>query len=180
MKLPQWLTVIAIVLGAATIYYFWPRDGTKHESTPVSLFQWEDYMDAPFLADYKRKYAENPNTVLFADEDEAFAKMRAGYHPDVMGPCYYEFPRWQEAGLLQPIDTAKLKNWKKISPTLRHLPGIDAGPNKVWFVPHYWGNTSITFRTDLAPEAAGRGRTIRRAGARAVRSGRRVIAAASS
>jgi len=24
----------------------------------------------------------------------------------------------------------------------------------VWFVPHYWGNTSVTFRTDLAPEYA--------------------------
>ena len=119
---------------------------------PATLFQWEDYMDPPFLAQYKRQYHEDPNVAIFADEDEAFAKMRAGYKPDVMGPCYYEFPRWKEAGILEPIDTTKLKNWSKISPTLRNLPGIQAGPNKVWFVPHYWGNTSITFRTDLAPE----------------------------
>ena len=109
-------------------------------------------MDPPFLAEYESNYREKPKITIFADEDEAFAKMRAGFTPDVMGPCYYEFPRWQEAGLLQPIDTTKLKNWNKISPTLRNLPGISAGPNKVWFVPHYWGNTSITFRTDLAPE----------------------------
>src|SRR6185295_3299552 len=51
---------------------------------------------------------------------------------------------------------AKLKNWNKISPVLRELPGISAGEGKVWFVPHYWGNTSITFRTDLAPEYVGR------------------------
>ncbi|MGH6871972.1 MAG: ABC transporter substrate-binding protein [Rhizomicrobium sp.] len=121
-------------------------------AAPPTLFQWEDYMDPPFLADYQARYHEKPNVAIFADEDEAFAKMRAGYRPDVMGPCYYEFPRWQEAGLLQPIDTTKLKNWNKISPTLRNLPGISAGPNKVWFVPHYWGNTSVTFRTDLAPE----------------------------
>ncbi len=57
--------------------------------------------------------------------------------------------------MLQPIETAKLRNWNRISPTLRNLPGIDAGPGKVWFVPHYWGNTSITFRTDLAPEYVG-------------------------
>lgn len=118
----------------------------------VTLFQWEDYMDPPFLADYKKQFKEDPNVTIFADEDEAFAKMRAGYKPDVMGPCYYEFPRWKEAGLLQPIDTAKLKNWHKISPTLRNLPGLSAGGTKVWFVPHYWGNTSVTFRTDLAPE----------------------------
>ena len=24
----------------------------------------------------------------------------------------------------------------------------------MWFVPHYWGNTSLTIRTDLAPEYA--------------------------
>jgi spermidine/putrescine transport system substrate-binding protein len=65
-------------------------------------------------------------------------------------------PRWQQAGLLQPIDTSKLKNWTKISASLRALPGIDAGGGKVWFVPHYWGNTSITYRTDLAPEYAGK------------------------
>jgi spermidine/putrescine transport system substrate-binding protein len=123
-------------------------------SGPVTLFQWQDYMEPAFLADYQTAYNERPAITIFADEDEAFSKMRAGFKPDVMGPCYYEFPRWKEAGLLEPIETARLKNWDKISPTLRNLPGISAGPGKVWFVPHYWGNTSLTIRTDLAPEYA--------------------------
>jgi spermidine/putrescine transport system substrate-binding protein len=148
MKLPAKLAMLA----AAAVALASCGQNESNSSQPVSLFQWEDYMDPPFLADYERTYKEKPAITIFADEDEAFAKMRAGYRPDVMGPCYYEFPRWQEAGLLQPIDTTKLKNWNKISPTLRNLPGISAGPNKVWFVPHYWGNTSVTFRTDLAPE----------------------------
>ena len=128
--------------------------GCGRKAAPPTLFQWEDYADPPFLAGYIKAYGEKPNVVPFADEDEAFAKMQRGFKPDVMGPCYYEFPRWKEAGLLQPIDTAKLKNWNKLSPTLRHLPGIDAGGGKVWFVPHYWGNTSLTVRTDLAPDYA--------------------------
>ena len=99
-----------------------------------TLFQWEDYVDAPFLAEYQRAFKEKPNVSMFADEDEAFAKMRAGYKPDVMAVCYYEFPRWQQAGLLQPIDTTKLKNWNKIPASLRNLPGISAGhaPSMVW------------------------------------------------
>src|SRR5258707_3645052 len=121
--------------------------------TPTQ-FQWEEYVDPSFLAEYRQRFRETPKTAIFADEDEAFAKMRAGFKPDVMGPCYYEFPRWQEAQMLQPIDTTRLKNWNKISPVLRNLPGISAGPGKVWFVPHYWGNTSLTIRTDLAPEYA--------------------------
>jgi spermidine/putrescine transport system substrate-binding protein len=132
--------------------YFMMRGPSS--SGPVTLFQWQDYMEPPFLADYQKAYSEKPAITIFADEDEAFSKMRAGFKPDVMGPCYYEFPRWKEAGLLQPIDTSKLKNWNKISPTLRNLPVISAGPGKVWFVPHYWGNTSLTIRTDLAPEYA--------------------------
>ncbi len=152
MKLQARLAVVAAIL--LSVAACGPGGGGKTAGTarPVTLFQWEDYMDPPFLADYEKTYNEKPNVTIFADEDEAFAKMRAGYHPDVMGPCYYEFPRWREAGLIQPIDTARLKNWNKISPTLRNLPGISAGGTKVWFVPHYWGNTSITFRTDLAPE----------------------------
>ena len=144
---------VFIVLVAA-IVFLRPTRGPVDGARPgqITLFQWEDYMNPPFLHEYQNKYHEDPKITIFADEDEAFAKMRAGFTPDVMGPCYYEFPRWQEAGLIQPIDTTKLKNWNKISPTLRDLPGISAGPNKVWFVPHYWGNTSVTFRTDLAPE----------------------------
>jgi spermidine/putrescine transport system substrate-binding protein len=142
----------AAALVAAAAYFLHRPAGTA--SGPVTLFQWEDYTDPAFLADYEKATGEKPRTAIFADEDEAFAKMRAGFRPDVMGPCYYEFPRWREAGLLKPIDTSKLKNWNKISATLRNLPGLDAGRGRVWFVPHYWGNTSVTIRTDLAPEYA--------------------------
>ena len=147
-----WGGLAAIVAVAAAAFVL-HRPGARPPG-PVTLFQWEDYVDAAFLADYQRTMKEKPQTAIFADEDEAFAKMRAGFKPDVMGPCYYEFPRWKEAGLLRPIDTSKLTNWNKISATLRNLPGIDAGNGKVWFVPHYWGNTSVTIRTDLAPEYA--------------------------
>ncbi|HYM18041.1 MAG TPA: extracellular solute-binding protein [Micropepsaceae bacterium] len=139
-----------LALGAAMVF-----SGSGASDSAPTLFEWEDYAKAPFLAEYERAYNEKPKTSIFADEDEAFAKLRAGFKPDVMGPCYYEFPRWQEAGLLQPIDTGKLKNWEKLSPSLRELPGLVAGEGKVWFVPHYWGNTSITYRTDLAPEYVG-------------------------
>ena len=153
MKLPvKLLVAAALTLSLAACGPSGDNKTVASGSKPVTLFQWEDYMDPPFYADYQKTYNEKPNVAIFADEDEAFAKMRAGYKPDVMGPCSYEFPRWREAGLIQPIDTARLKNWNKISPTLRNLPGISAGGSKVWFVPHYFGNTSISFRTDLAPE----------------------------
>ncbi len=64
--------------------------------------------------------------------------------------------RWNKEGLLQPIETAKIKNFEKIFPVFRDLPDLQAGPGKVWMVPWDWGNTSILYRTDLVekPEAS--------------------------
>lgn len=149
------LALLLVVLAVLLLQPNGSQESAASRDVPL-LFQWEDYMDPPFLTEYRQTYGVAPGVSIFADEDEAFAKMRAGFKPDVMGPCYYEFPRWQEAGLLQPIDTTKLNNWNRIAPVLRTLPGISAGEGKVWFVPHYWGNTSVTVRTDLAPEYAGK------------------------
>ena len=53
---------------------------------PPTLFQFEDYMNQPFLAEYQKQYGEKPNIAIYADEDEAFAKMRAGFKPN--GPLH--------------------------------------------------------------------------------------------
>jgi spermidine/putrescine transport system substrate-binding protein len=122
----------------------------------ITLFNFENWGDPPFLAEYKRKHGAEPKYVIFADEDEAFSKMRGGFKPDVMGPCSYEFERWREAGLLQPIDVTKLSNWASIPASLKNIPGMMQSPTQAWFVPQYWANTSVTYRTDLAPEYVGK------------------------
>src|SRR5947209_4918195 len=101
-----------LMTGAAALAFALAGCGGSNQSAsaPPVLFQWEDYVDPPFLADYEKERHENPRTAIFGDEDEAFAKLRAGFKPDVVGPCYYEFPRWRDAGLLQPVETARLKN----------------------------------------------------------------------
>ena len=120
----------------------------------VTLFTFETLANDPLLSEYVAQYNSKPNTAVFADEDEAFAKMRAGYVPDVMGPCSYEFGRWQEAGMLQPIDVTKLKYWPVIAPMLKKIPGAMIDDTHAWFVPQYWAQTSITYRKDLAPDYA--------------------------
>lgn len=139
----------AILIGAAA-----PALATNAKD--MTLFNFENWGDPPFMAQFKKKHGAEAKYVIFADEDEAFSKMRGGFKPDVMGPCSYEFGRWQEANILRPIDVAKLSNWKKISEALKNIPGMwaDAAKTQVWFVPQYWANTSVTYRQDLAPEYA--------------------------
>ena len=162
--------ILAILALAGGGYYYLtymqkPADtaGTATEPTApaadtgeATIFTWENLADPPFIAEYKTKYGKDPQSAIWADEDEAFAKMRAGYKPDVMGPRSYEFGRWQEAGLIQPIDVTKLKYWKDIPDVLKHIPGMMKSETEAWFIPQYWANTSVTYRTDLAPEYVGK------------------------
>ena len=48
------------------------------ESEPM-LFTWENWANPPFVAEYKAKYGVEPRSQIWADEDEAFAKMRSGF-----------------------------------------------------------------------------------------------------
>ena len=93
---------------------------------------------------------------MFGDDDDAFTKVKAGFRPDIAHPCYDKVARWNKEGLLQPIDTKRIKNWDSIFPVFKNLPDLQAGDGKVWMVPWDWGNTSILYRTDLVknPEAS--------------------------
>jgi len=161
--------VVVIVVAVGGYYYYSQMQKQSDAPTPDSMppaetasegeatiFTWENWTDPPFIAEYKEKYGKEPQSQIWADEDEAFAKMRAGYKPDVMAPCSYEFGRWQEAGLIQPIDVTKLKYWKDIPAALKNVPGMMKSETEAWFVPQYWANTSVTYRTDLAPEYVGK------------------------
>ena len=115
----------------------------------LKYFTWSGYE----LPDFSKSFlAAHPDTVeysMFGDDDDAFTKVKAGFRPDVAHPCYDKVARWNKEGLLQPIDTKRIKNWNNIFPTFRNLPDIQAGDGKVWMVPWDWGNTSILYRTDL-------------------------------
>ena len=112
------------------------------------VFTWSGYEEDGFHPAYDAKYGEPPNFSFFGDEEEAFAKMRAGFKPDVVMPCSYKIPKWRDAGIIQPIDESRLSNWGDIIPSLKTIDGIIVD-GKRWWVCQDWAQTSITYRTDL-------------------------------
>lgn len=140
------LAVGAALVGLCAAALGWTH--MAQSADKIVYFTWDGYE----LPDFNKSFlAAHPGAVdipKFGDDDEAFTKVKAGFHPDIAHPCYDKIQRWKEAGLIEPIDTTKLKNWDKVFPVFRNLPGLVEG-NKTWFVPWDWGNTSITYRTDL-------------------------------
>ena len=123
--------------------------GPAFAEDQLTYFTWSGYelpdFDQAFLAQHPGEVAAS----VFGDDDDAFTKVKAGFHPDVAHPCYDKIARWRQEDLLQPIDTSRIKNWSTIFPVFKKLPDISAGDGKVWMVPWDWGNTSILYRTDL-------------------------------
>ena len=119
-----------------------------------TVFTWEGWEVPELHAAYVAKYGSSPNISIFADEEEAFAKKRAGFKVDLTQPCTYKVPIWKDAGILAPIDTSRLSTWDDIIPSLKTIPGTYEGSNQ-YFFPTDWGLTSVLYRADLAPEYVG-------------------------
>ncbi|MDH3378405.1 MAG: extracellular solute-binding protein, partial [Gammaproteobacteria bacterium] len=113
-----------------------------------TYFTWGGYDVPDLFGPYIAKHGEPPNFAAFGGSEEGLTKMRAGYVVDVSHPCNQAIPRWVASGLFQTLDTSKLSNWSDVIPELWNLEGavVDGKP---YFAPMDWGQTSVTYRTDL-------------------------------
>ena len=120
----------------------------------LMVFTWAGYDIPEFFGSYIEKWDMLPSFSLWGEEEEGFQKMRGGFRPDVAAPCTYSLRRWYDAGLLKTLDTDRLEHWPDIFPSLKTVEGAVQDGKQV-FLPVDWGNSSVLFRPDLAPEYAG-------------------------
>jgi spermidine/putrescine transport system substrate-binding protein len=114
----------------------------------ATYFTWGGYDIPEMFAPYIAKHGEPPNFSSFGGTEEALTKLLGGYVADVVHPCNSSLPRWMATGLFQAIDTDKLSNWGDLVPALTNIDGAVVD-GKHYFAPMDWGQTSITYRTDL-------------------------------
>lgn len=125
------------------------RNAMAAAEDQATYFTWGGYDIPELFGPYQEKHGELPNFSIFGGSEEALTKMRGGFVVDVSHPCNQALPRWVASGLFQPIDPTRLSNWADVMPELVDMPGNDAEGGNVWLTPFDWGQTSITYRTDL-------------------------------
>ncbi len=118
----------------------------------VNYFTWGGYDDPTFFQNYEAQHGELPEFSFFASEDEGLAKIRAGFTPTFGHPCSDTFPRWVRAGITMGMDKSRLEHWDDLWPEVSNLDQQYDSNGDVLFAPFDWGNSSVAFRTDLAPE----------------------------
>jgi spermidine/putrescine transport system substrate-binding protein len=119
----------------------------RAQGVPV-LYTWEGFDSPALVGDFPAKHGAPPIFQTFVDENEAFQNLKAGLTVDLAHPCADTFGHWNEAGLLQPIDTERLTNWPDLFERLKSVPGSQVG-GKQLFIPVDWGTTSVAYRSDL-------------------------------
>lgn len=118
----------------------------------LTVFEWSGYDDPSMFPEFLEKYGAQPDFAIFAEEEEAYQKMRAGFQVDLAHPCTLSVGRWRDAGLLKPIDTGRIERWDQIPKEMLGAKGIEED-GEIWFMPFDWGNSTIIYRQDELPDA---------------------------
>lgn len=114
----------------------------------ITIMEWAGYEAPEYYGSYVAKHETAPEFSIFASEEEAFEKIRAGFNADMMHPCTYSINQFKDGGLVDPIDTSRLSNWPDVIEPLKTWSGVVLDGDVV-MVPTDWGNSSVIYRTDM-------------------------------
>ncbi len=120
------------------------RRGRHGEEARLNLYNWDTYVGATTLADFRAATGVSVKMSLYATNDELFARLADG-NPgfDVVVPSNEYVTRLRLAGLLQPLDLEKIPNRANILPAFRD-PAFD--PGRRWSMPYTWLVLGLGYR----------------------------------
>jgi spermidine/putrescine transport system substrate-binding protein len=123
---------------------FLPRNSLSEEEKKLNFYNWDTYIGETTLADFETATGISVKMDLFADNDELFAKLKAG-NPgyDVMVPTNDNLERMIKANMVMPLDRTKLPNFKNLDPVFQEA-AFD--PGRKHSVPYLWGTVGIGYR----------------------------------
>ncbi len=128
--------------------------GANGEERRLALYNWDTYTGKTTLADFERATGVHVKMSLFGNNDELFAKLRAG-NPgfDVIVPSNEFVTRLRLSNMLMPLDHAKLPNFANLMPAFQDAP---FDPGRRYSVPYTWLVLGLGYRkskVDRVPDS---------------------------
>jgi spermidine/putrescine transport system substrate-binding protein len=114
------------------------------EEAKLNFYNWDTYIGETTLEDYKSSAGVDVKMDLFANNDELFAKLRAG-NPgyDVIVPSNDFVERMVQADMLIPLDHAQIPNIKNVDSSFINVP---YDPGRKYSLPYTWLVLGIGYR----------------------------------
>jgi spermidine/putrescine transport system substrate-binding protein len=118
--------------------------GRFGEEPKLNFYNWDTYIGATTLQDFRAATGVDVHMSLFATNDELFAKLRAG-NPgfDVIVPSDEFVARMVPAGMLAPLDHGRIPNFANVAPEFRDA---DYDPGRRYSMPYTWLVSGIGYR----------------------------------
>jgi spermidine/putrescine transport system substrate-binding protein len=116
----------------------------------LTVLEWAGYDATDMWTDFNATYPKvQVGFEIGSSDADIYSKMKAGDQADIFHAYtgYQQF--YVDDGLVQEIDTSKLKNWDKVPDYFKKIGQVNG---KQYFLPWDWGFTSILYRTDKVPE----------------------------
>lgn len=112
----------------------------------VNFYNWDTYIGPTTLKDFQEAAGARVEMSLFANNDELFARLRAG-NPgfDVIVPSNEFVTRMSQANMLMPLDRAKIPNFVNLAPQFQDA-AFD--PGRKYSMPYTWLVLGIGYRKD--------------------------------
>jgi spermidine/putrescine transport system substrate-binding protein len=114
------------------------------EGGKLEFYNWDTYIGETTLADFKAASNITVNMTLFSNNDELFAKFRAGNSGyDLIMPSNEFVARMIEAKMLVELDHSKIPNKKNLLPEFQDA---DFDPGRKYSMPYTWLVLGIGYR----------------------------------
>lgn len=116
---------------------------------PLNVLLWEGYGGKQLVDAFEAKYGVKVNVTYISSNDDVIAKIRSksGQY-DIIPATTDVSGQYIAAGMVQPIDTAKIPNLSKVLTSFQNLPQL-ASKGQVYGVPHLWSADPIIYDTDV-------------------------------
>jgi spermidine/putrescine-binding protein len=116
----------------------------------IRLLSYSDGFDPGYLAPF---YEEYPNITLetasMGSNEEAIAKIQAGFDADVVNSCVDEATlEMDEKGIYAPLDPNRLTHWNDLFPSMQQLPGVQYN-GQIYMLPVDAGTSGIVYNADV-------------------------------
>ena len=116
----------------------------------IRLYSYADGYDEGYIDSFYETYPNiDLETAAFGSNEEAVAKIQAGFEADVINSCVDEATlEMVQKGMYMPLDVSRLEHWDELWPGMKELPGVQVD-GEVFIVPVDAGTAGIMYNADV-------------------------------
>ena len=141
------MTRFPLLTGLASLFSFNVANAADPD---LLVYDVSGFEESGFYEQYTKQHGVPPTFAFFGEEEEAFAKLMAGFAADVSHPCSNGVEKWRDAGLIEPWDISQIPSYSDVVVSYRTNP-IFADKTGVYFIPADTGATAIAYNSDVVP-----------------------------